>query len=107
MRVVQSQTVTSGDMRCSLRCDPIPLRLLYINGVSPCRIYSNQGLSGRRSNSRRVQGHQVVATLALHRAGAMLPLLMMRRMMTCTRSSVWRIDTSRCFVIPFFVTTQE
>jgi transitional endoplasmic reticulum ATPase len=62
------------------------LCLLCIDCVFLCRTYNSRGLSARLLNSRRVQGHREEATLAPHRAVAMQPLLMTRRMMTCTRS---------------------
>lgn len=86
MRVVQFQTVISGDMRCSLRYDLVLLIcLLCIDYIQLFRTYSSRDLSARLSNSPRVQGHQE-ATLALHLAVAMRPLLTTRRMMTCTRN---------------------
>jgi hypothetical protein len=86
MRVVQFQTAISGDMRCSFRYDLVFLVcLLCINYIHLSRTYSSRDLSARLSNSLRVQGHQE-ATLALHPAVAMRPLLTTHRMMTCTHN---------------------
>jgi len=85
MRVGQSPTVTSGDMRCSLRYD-LAFIGCFVLITYLSRTYSSLGLSARLSNSRRVQEHQEAA-LALHRVLVMRPLLTTRRMMTCTREN--------------------
>jgi len=97
MRVVPSQTVTSGGMKCSLRYDVgyLLLCLLCIDGVFCCRTYNSHGRSARLSNSRRVLVHRE-ATLGLRLTVAMHSLMMIRRRTICTRSgtlsSGW-IDT--------------
>jgi hypothetical protein len=70
--------------------------LLDINGLCICRTYNNHGPSDRRSNSRRARDQQVPVRV-LRQAEAMPPLLMTRRMMTCTRSRTLGIATPYWF----------